>query len=346
MDILEKIQKLKDGVHLEESSRDAGRHHLSILMSQNPLPEAPMGINVSHLILMRNLRFYLAAVGVLLILGGTATSLAAERSLPGDPLYSLKIGLTEPLREALAFSGSSKSDWQIEKMSRRLEEAEKLAVLGRLDQDTRGTIAENLEKVQVQAEKVIAGHPSAETSRAASEMEAVLSAHNDVMRTLSASASGAEQFSLKKESQEQELLALREQVKEMHRVTKDKRIEAEESLAQSSSSLEGAKAVAERTISAPMVGVVGSDAGSVLDGKFDQKNSAVKSEVGEATNANESAELIRKAGEKLREGDYGAGLIVSNDAVRMIKKEEIIKQAEEFYGISIKIEEDEKDSRE
>ena len=337
MDILEKIQKLKKEVRLAESSRDAGRHHLAILMSQNPLPEAPEGINIRHFILMRNLRFYLAAAGVILILSGTATSLAAERSLPGDSLYSLKINLTEPLREVLAFSKSSELDWQIEKMGRRLEEAEKLAVLGRLDEGARRTIQEGLEKTRARTDKAIAKLSSAETSRTASEMEAVLDAHDTIMFAISANTDSVEQFSLKKESQDQELLALRDQVKEMHRVTQDKRVGAEGLLGQSSSSLENAKTITERTFSAPVVGVIELK-GDVSDGGFEQKNGIMTtSEIGKRNEKNESADLIREASEKLREGDYGAGLTVSNSAVRMIKKEEIIKQAEEFYGISMDI---------
>ncbi len=335
MDILEKIQKLKKEVRLTESSRDAGRHHLAILMSQNPLPEAPEGINIRHFIFMRNLRFYLAATGMILILGGTATSLAAERSLPGDSLYSLKIGLTEPLREALAFSKSSELNWQIEKMGRRLEEAEKLAVLGRLDEDARAVIEKGLDKTRVQADNTIAGLSSAEASRTASEMEAVLDAHGTIMLTISARAGKTEQFSLKKESQGQELLVLREQVKEMHRVAQGKRMEAEELSGQSSSSLEDARAITERTVSAPVVGVVELK-GEAPGNGFEQKNSIMTtSEVEGRNEKNESADLIKEASEKLREGDYGAGLMVSNSAIRMIKREEIIKQAEEFYGISI-----------
>lgn len=335
MDILEKIQKLKKEVRLAESSRDAGRHHLAILMSQNPLPEAPEGINIRRFIFMRNLRFYLAVAGMILILGGTATSLAAERSLPGDPLYSLKTSLTEPLRGAFAFSRSSKLNWQIEKIDRRLEEAEKLAVLGRLSENARGAIGGVLDKIWTRADEAMARLSSAETSLVASELEAVLDAHGAIILAISASPSGGEVFSLKKKSQEQELFALREQVREMYRTTQDKRMEAEEFPGRSGFLSEDAKAITEQTVFAPVVGLVQLKGGS-RSGDLEQKNGILPPpETGKRDEKNEPADLIRKTSEKLREGDYGAGLTASNSARRMIKKEEVIRRAEEFYGISI-----------
>ncbi|HEY4525851.1 MAG TPA: hypothetical protein VJL32_01995 [Candidatus Paceibacterota bacterium] len=331
MDIFEKIQKLKKEVRLTESSRDAGRHHLSVLMSQNPLPETPQGINVRHIILMRNLRFYLAAFGMIFILAGTATTLAAERSLPGDALYALKLGLTEPLRDALSVSNSAKSDWQVQKINRRLEEAEKLAVLGRLDESARKEVEKNLVAAESNASRIISKNSSAGIAKATSELEAVLSAHSRVISAISAPGLGLAGDG--EESRKEELGVLREKVREIYSVTKEKRIRAEELSVQSSSSLQDARNVVEKTLSSPISETMGFDAGGTL-GERNISRESVASIVS-PPESDEPSKLMEEAGQKIREGDYGAGLRISNDVVRQMKEAEIVNQASDFYGVKI-----------
>lgn len=71
---------------------------------------------------------------LLLLIGGTA--LAAEGALPGDALYAWKTKVNEPARLAFLPTPIARAEWSMELMTRRLNEAEKLAADGRLTNET------------------------------------------------------------------------------------------------------------------------------------------------------------------------------------------------------------------
>lgn len=71
------------------------------------------------------------------------TALASETALPGDLLYPLKVHVAEELRGTLAFSDKAKVEWDLVRATRRLEEAEKLAQQGRLDEKKKQRLRED-----------------------------------------------------------------------------------------------------------------------------------------------------------------------------------------------------------
>ena len=88
---------------------------------------------------------------VLVLLSGGGVSLGAEKSLPGDILYPVKLGVNEHVRGWFAVSEEAKANWEIKRVGRRLEEAEQLASEGSLSDDVRA----NLEvQFEAHAEKV------------------------------------------------------------------------------------------------------------------------------------------------------------------------------------------------
>ncbi|MDO8600760.1 MAG: DUF5667 domain-containing protein [bacterium] len=86
----------------------------------------------------------IALVLVLFIGGGV--SYAAESSLPGDILYPVKINMNESVGGVLAVSAEADVAWQTRLIERRLNEAEELAVRGRLDTETREQIESNFSR--------------------------------------------------------------------------------------------------------------------------------------------------------------------------------------------------------
>lgn len=84
------------------------------------------------------------AVLVLFIACGAGVSYAAEFSLPGDALYGVKVSFTEPL--LLRFNSSTEAKVRLAAMlvSRRLEEAEKLAEKSRLTAERVTIVQERL----------------------------------------------------------------------------------------------------------------------------------------------------------------------------------------------------------
>ena len=99
--------------------------------------------SLSSFWLNRNVRVY-ALVLFFVVIGGSA-SFVAESSLPGDFLYPLKININEPLRSVIILDQVSKTDWEIQKINRRLEEIEAVTSRGDLDDDISKTIENNID---------------------------------------------------------------------------------------------------------------------------------------------------------------------------------------------------------
>src|SRR3989344_4296600 len=81
---------------------------------------------------------------ILMSLGG-GVSFAADKSLPGNVLYPLKVHVLEEGRAMLALTPEEKAVWASERMSLRLTEAAILASRGELDDETAGEIENNFE---------------------------------------------------------------------------------------------------------------------------------------------------------------------------------------------------------
>lgn len=334
MEILEKIEKIKKEIRLDESAKEAARHKLSLWMSQNPLPDAPDTATLFHLIFVRKLKFYAASFGLLLILSGTATSLAAERSLPGDALYPLKVNVTEPLREAVAITKSAKSNLQLQKVNRRLEEAERLAAQGRLDSEKRSQIEKGLASAQAKADSVLAGVTDTEKARATSEIEAVLKAHGIVVAAMSEEGSSIDLQDIGPKQRE-ELKVLNVKIKQVHSVAKSKRVEAERAVANSTSSQDEVRVLLEKArFSPPTEDEVGFGINNLPEDWLSSQTTSATQQAEQSVENPES--LIRQAEQMVAEGDYGGGLKYSNEAQRKVREVQIIKQASDRFGIKVK----------
>jgi hypothetical protein len=79
-----------------------------------------------------NRQQYLAAAAIVLLLTG-GTAYASAGSLPGDPLYALKVEIVEPLALALHFDEKSKNEYRIAILQERVLEIQTLKEEGRLD---------------------------------------------------------------------------------------------------------------------------------------------------------------------------------------------------------------------
>lgn len=88
---------------------------------------------------------------VIAILFGGGVSLGAEKALPGDTLYPVKVGINEEVRSWIAISEESKADWEVKRVERRLEEAEELATKGTFNDGARANLEAQFE---AHAEKV------------------------------------------------------------------------------------------------------------------------------------------------------------------------------------------------
>ena len=89
---------------------------------------------------------YAFAAVVIFLLSGTSVMYASERALPGDILYEVKVGVTEPLRDKFIRKPEARAEWEVVKAERRMEEAETLALERKLDEPRRVKLEKNFEK--------------------------------------------------------------------------------------------------------------------------------------------------------------------------------------------------------
>lgn len=81
---------------------------------------------------------YGTAVAVILLV---LTPFVAEKSVPGDVLYAIKVQFNEELRSTLTFGSFEKVEWETERLNRRIAEARLLASEGRLTEEVEAGVA-------------------------------------------------------------------------------------------------------------------------------------------------------------------------------------------------------------
>ena len=129
----EQLKKAK-GVSLSHSEKSDMREKLSEYVSIKPVRAAsasPASGGFSFSLL--HVRFVPATLIALLVLvSGGGVAFAAEQALPGDTLYPIKVGVNEEVRAALTFGAEAKTDWELERVERRLSEVAELEERGTL----------------------------------------------------------------------------------------------------------------------------------------------------------------------------------------------------------------------
>ena len=80
---------------------------------------------------------------MLVIFGAGGTSLAAQNSLPGDFFYPIRVNVNEEIR-AIFLSSSARSEYEVERAKKRVEEAKELVVQNRMSPEIQDKIATRL----------------------------------------------------------------------------------------------------------------------------------------------------------------------------------------------------------
>ncbi len=84
-----------------------------------------------------------------------SVSYMAERAIPGDALYAIKVGFNEELRSTLARGSYEKVVWETERLNRRIAEARLLADEGRLTEEVEAQVASAVKEHSDNARKEI-----------------------------------------------------------------------------------------------------------------------------------------------------------------------------------------------
>lgn len=135
-----------------------------------------------------NFRTVGAAV-LVLILASTGVSFAAEKTLPGDLLYPVKVNVNEEVRGALTISNTDKMDWEKERVVRRVIETEILIKTNNFT-PKRKAEAETALKTQMATFAAAAAETSVKDPNAViaatAELEPALKVHQEVITNLTA----------------------------------------------------------------------------------------------------------------------------------------------------------------
>lgn len=79
----------------------------------------------------------------------------AERTVPGDTLYALKVGFNEEVRSSLSFTPTQKIEWETSRLNRRIAEARLLVSEGRLTEAVEADVASAVKSHTDKAQKEI-----------------------------------------------------------------------------------------------------------------------------------------------------------------------------------------------
>ena len=147
----EQFNAQADKVHLSASERRDLRERVVSYMEYHPLPtqttaartkvssvseERPWRLQLPQVPYWRSLMGSALAVVILVV------PVLAERSLPGDVLYAVKVGFNEEVRSSMARSPYQSIEWETERLNRRLSEVQILAREGRLTERHEERVAE------------------------------------------------------------------------------------------------------------------------------------------------------------------------------------------------------------
>lgn len=194
------FEKLKKGILLKEDEKTRVKESILKYVELNPVRNDDESrlkvqrsqtnlIEIANLLRLKTMPILFSII--MLVSLGTA-SIAAEKSLPGDTLYPIKVNVNEKVKSALIYRFNSESEYggqfEIEKAERRIKEAEKLAIKGLLSEESKNKIGERFDTHVEKMSRVAATLADKGNVEAAvslhSRLEAVLDAHRDVIDQL------------------------------------------------------------------------------------------------------------------------------------------------------------------
>lgn len=147
-----KAGALLKGVRLSEADKSAMLKNIYREAGTSPITKA-VPSPFSFTAFFQNHRYASSFVVMVFLMAGVAE--ASALSLPGDPLYGIKINVVEPVALALQLSETSKNEYRVAVLQERVEEIQKLKAEGRLNFDVE-TIShviaeENLAQIETSA---------------------------------------------------------------------------------------------------------------------------------------------------------------------------------------------------
>lgn len=213
------------------------RERLLLFVKHNPvMVSQPRRLHLWRSNLVNNFKLsFLKPMPILIVLAillGGGVTFGAEKALPGDVLYPVKIHINEQVRGFVALSPEAKAAWETEAAGRRLEEAEELAAQSKLDMDVRVRLEQNFQAFADRAGDRIKDFEERDADKAAeiaSNFETSLNAHERILLAIGTAKDGNQKpqidaliLKIKAEAKENS----DERVKKESQVTRGARVQA------------------------------------------------------------------------------------------------------------------------
>lgn len=158
----EQLHKKAGSVKMRAAERRELRERIVAYMEYHPLPKTTAQKNAEAYVqaepyfALRFNAFYTRSVmGVFAMLLLVVVPVVAERAIPGDVLYPVKVRFNEEIRSTLAVSPYAKVEWETERLGRRISEARLLASEGKLTEEAEAEVAEAVRQHADAAQKSI-----------------------------------------------------------------------------------------------------------------------------------------------------------------------------------------------
>ncbi len=179
------LNKALKKISLSSEEKSAMRERLTVFMKEHPIRHTESPIQKSPLhssfTYAYNIRRFVGVGLVILLAFGTTTAFASEQALPGSPLYPLKLSIENVQQRIIEDTSPKKTIFAIERLERRLAEAEQLAANDVIDEKTHQKIADRFEEHLATLESV---STSAENADVQADFEATLAVHEAVLTSL------------------------------------------------------------------------------------------------------------------------------------------------------------------
>ena len=147
----EQLHKKSESLSLKMEEKNALRERLVSYMEYHPLPanmkatkpiiDPTSAEHVARVINLNNLKFWQWS-GVTMVVLLLVVPYVAEKSVPGDMLYAVKVNFNEEVRSGLALNSYDKVVWETERLNRRIAEARLLASEGKMTEELENSVAE------------------------------------------------------------------------------------------------------------------------------------------------------------------------------------------------------------
>lgn len=170
----EQLKKKADSIRMRTDERRELRERLVSYMEYHPLPESARSavptikaksqpFHIFHIDAFLMGRF----VGAFALLFLVIVPVVAEKAIPGDVLYPVKVRFNEEIRSTLSFSPYQKVEWETTRLERRISEARLLASSGKLTPEMEANVAEAVKSHSDAAQKEIASIRQTDSEEAA-----------------------------------------------------------------------------------------------------------------------------------------------------------------------------------